>query len=77
VSMGGYRFTLAQLQEKVAQLEPAAMLAAFPDALAGQRLAGIAVDRDAVRAALSALGFNPLVANAFRVRRSSESRDRA
>lgn len=71
VSMGGYRFTLAQLQEKVAQLAPGAMLAAFPDALAGQRLAGIAVDRDAVRAGLAELGVNPLVANAFRARRSS------
>src|SRR5271163_1943093 len=34
VSMGGYRFILAGLQGAVSQLEPGAMLAAFPDGLA-------------------------------------------
>ncbi len=77
VSMGGYRFILAGLQETVSQLEPGAMLAAFPDGLAGQRLAGIAVRRDAIRDALEELGFNPLVINAFRPRRGSEARDAA
>jgi hypothetical protein len=75
VSMGGYRFILAGLQEAVSRLEPGAMLAAFPDGLAGQRVAGIAVHRDAIRDALAELGFNPLVINAFRVRR--ETRDAA
>ena len=65
VSMGGYRFILAGLQEAVSQLEPGAMVAAFPDGLAGQRVAGIAVHRDAIRDALAELGFNPLVVNAF------------
>ena len=77
VSMGGYRFILAGLQEAVSQLEPGAMLAAFPDGLAGQRVAGIAVHRDAIRDALAELGFNPLVINAFRPRRGGETRDAA
>ena len=59
------------------QLEPGAMLAAFPDGLAGQRVAGIAVRRDAIRDALAELGLNPLVINAFRPRRGGESRDAA
>jgi hypothetical protein len=77
VSMGGYRFILAGLQEAVSQLEPGAMLAAFPDGLAGQRVAGIAVRRDAIRDALAELGFNPLVINAFRPRRGGDARDAA
>jgi hypothetical protein len=77
VSMGGYRFILAGLQETVSQLEPGAMLAAFPDGLAGQRVAGIAVRRDAIRDALAELGFNPLVINAFRARRGGDARDAA
>jgi hypothetical protein len=77
VSMGGYRFILAGLQEAVSQLEAGAMLAAFPDGLAGQRVAGIAVHRDAIRDALAELGFNPLVINAFRPRRGGETRDAA
>jgi hypothetical protein len=77
VSMGGYRFPLARIQEAVSQLEPGAMLAAFPDGLAGQRLAGIAVRRDAIRAALAELGLNPLVVDAFRARRGGETRDAA
>ena len=77
VSMGGYRFILAGLQEAVSQLEPGAMLAAFPDGLAGQRVAGIAVHRDAIRDALTELGLNPLVINAFRPRRGGETRDAA
>jgi hypothetical protein len=77
VSMGGYRFILAALQEAVSRLEPGAMLAAFPDGLAGQRVAGIALHRDTVRDALAELGFNPLVINAFRPRRGGETRDAA
>ncbi len=59
VSMGGYRFILAGLQEAVSQLEPGAMLAAFPDGLAGQRVAGIAVRRDAIRDALASSASIP------------------
>jgi hypothetical protein len=77
VTMGGYRFITARLQETVSQLEPGAMVAAFPDSLAGQRVAGIAVHRDAIRDALTELGFNPLVVNAFRARRGGDARDAA
>jgi hypothetical protein len=77
VCMGGYRFITARLQETVSQLEPGAMVAAFPDSLAGQRVAGIAVRRDAIRDALAGLGFNPLVVNAFRARRGGDTRDAA
>jgi AMP-binding enzyme len=77
VSMGGYRFILAGLQDAVSQIEPGAMLAAFPDALAGQRVAGIAVRRHSIRDALAKLGFNPLVINAFRARRGGDARDAA
>jgi hypothetical protein len=77
VSMGGYRFSLARLQETVSQLESGARLAAFPDGLAGQRVAGSSTHRDAMRAALTELGFNPLVINAFRARRGGDARDAA
>jgi AMP-binding enzyme len=77
VCMGGYRFITARLQETVSQLEPGAMVAAFPDSLAGQRVAGVAVRRDAIRDALAELGFNPLVVNAFRARRDGEPRGAA
>jgi hypothetical protein len=77
VSMGGYRFIPAHIQETVSQLEPGAMLAAFPDGLTAQRLAGIAVHRDAIRNALAQAGFNPLVVDAFRARRGGHTRDAA
>jgi hypothetical protein len=77
VSMGGYRFIPARIQETVSQLERGAMLAAFPDGLTGQRLAGIAVHRDAIRDALAQAGFNPLVVDAFRARRGGGTRDAA
>jgi len=77
VGVGGYRFTLARLQEAVARIDPAAMIAAFPDALTGQRIAGMATRRDALAEALAAGGHNPLVAGAFRPRRSADSRNAA
>ena len=46
-----------------------AELAALPDALSGHRLAGNAIDRGAVQAALEQHGANPLIADAFRERR--------
>ena len=67
-SVGGYRFAVARLQEAVSRLDPAAKIAAFPDALTGQRLAGIAVGREQLQEALVQLGHNPLIVNAFRKR---------
>jgi non-ribosomal peptide synthetase component E (peptide arylation enzyme) len=70
VSVGGYRFTIRDLQDLAARLEPGGTLAALPDRLGGHRLAGSVRDRDGVREALERLGVNPLVAGAFRERRT-------
>jgi len=66
VSVGGCRFMLSKLQDTVSQIEPGAMIAAFPDGLTGQRIAGIAGKREEVQDALARLGHNPLVVDAFR-----------
>lgn len=42
VSVGGYRFVAASLQSTVLDLDTDATLAALPDVLCGQRLAGAA-----------------------------------
>ncbi len=68
VGVGGYRFPLRDLQEAVGQIDGAANIAALPDRLLGQRLVGDARERDAVQAALNAVGINPLIAAAFRDR---------
>jgi len=68
VGVGGYRFPLHDLQEAVGQIDRAANIAPLPDPLLGQRLVGHAGQRDAVQAALNAVGINPLVAAAFRDR---------
>jgi hypothetical protein len=70
VSVGGYRFCIRDLQDLAARLEPGGTLAALPDRLGGHRLAGSVRDRDSVRDALERLGINPLVAGAFRERRT-------
>jgi hypothetical protein len=77
VTVGGYRFVVAKLRDAVAGIDPSAMIAAFPDGLTGQRIAGAAARREDVQEALSALGLSPLVVNAFRPRRSSEARNAA
>ncbi len=64
VAVGGYRFALAELEERVRRTDSAAFVTALPDALAGHRLAGIAATDD-MRSALTALGVNPLLADAF------------
>ena len=69
VTVGGYRFVLRELQDLVARIDEAGSVAALPDTFAGQRLAGVAHDREAVRLALAALGANPLLVAAFRERR--------
>jgi hypothetical protein len=72
VSVGGYRFALRDLQALVAQVEDGSTLAALPDTLGGQRLAGSAADREAMQRALIALGANPLLVAAFRDRRATQ-----
>ena len=69
VSVGGYRFPLQRAcRTSSAGSTARATLAALPDPLVGQRLIGNAADRDAMQAALDAVGVNPLVAAAFRDR---------
>jgi hypothetical protein len=69
VGIGGYRFALHELQDLVNSVDSGAgPLAVLPDALAGQRLAGTATDRDAIRASLAKRGANPLLVGAFRER---------
>jgi hypothetical protein len=69
VSVGGYRFALRELQDLIGRFDADGVLAALPDRLAGQKLAGLAADQAAIRKALAGLGVNPLVGSAFRDRR--------
>nr|WP_249123634.1 MULTISPECIES: class I adenylate-forming enzyme family protein [unclassified Bradyrhizobium] len=68
MSVGGYRFLANDLQEWAKRLAQGAMLTALPDRLSGHRLAGRASDNARAREALSALGLNPLMVEAFRDR---------
>jgi hypothetical protein len=68
VSVGGYRFLSHDLQEWAKRLGQGALLTALPDRLCGYRLAGRAQDNARGREALSQLGLNPLMAEAFRDR---------
>jgi len=65
VSIGGYRFPLAQLADLAGRIERGANFTVTPDALLGQRLTGGAADTAAMVRALAAHGINPLVAAAF------------
>lgn len=67
-SVGGYRFSLHDLKEIAGRVDGAATIAALPDPLVGQHLIGNAADRDMMKAALNAVGVNPLVVAAFRDR---------
>jgi hypothetical protein len=67
VSVGGYRFMLAQVQELVGGINAApANIAVLPDGFAGHRLVGAAADVQAVQEALALHGANPLLGGAFR-----------
>ena len=65
VSVGGYRFVLGELEDVVRRANDGAFITALPDALAGHRLAGISSGTGELCAALTRLGVNPLVADAF------------
>lgn len=71
-AIGGYRVPLAAFQQIIAEIDPGATLAALPDALTGQRLAGRSGDDAALRRALMRRGVNPLVVGAFRERRAAD-----
>jgi hypothetical protein len=64
--IGGYRIAMAALQEVLGRADARGVLAALPDLLAGQKLAGAATDPARMRQTLAALGLSPLVSNAFR-----------
>ena len=68
MAVGGYRFLLQDLQEWAKRLGPGALLTALPDRLSGHRLAGRAQDNARAREALTELGLNPLMVEAFRDR---------
>jgi hypothetical protein len=68
MAVGGYRFLSNDLQEWARRLGQGALLTALPDRLSGHRLAGRAQDNARARKALSELGLNPLMVEAFRDR---------
>jgi hypothetical protein len=65
VSFGGYRFAVGELSSIIKSLDRSGTLAVRPDPLAGQRLAGTAANREAIRMALRGIGANPLLVEAF------------
>jgi hypothetical protein len=68
MAVGGYRFLSQDLQEWSKRLGQGALLTALPDRLSGHRLAGRAQDNARAREALTELGLNPLMVEAFRDR---------
>jgi hypothetical protein len=72
-AVGGYRFRQSEVDELIAQTDPNATIVALPDADLGQRLAGSAADREALRAKLQARGANPLITGAFQPRGGVEA----
>jgi hypothetical protein len=71
MTVGGYRFLAQDLQEWSKRLGQGALLTALPDRLSGHRLAGRAQDNARAREALTELGLNPLMVEAFRDRAAS------
>ncbi|MET0970853.1 MAG: class I adenylate-forming enzyme family protein [Tardiphaga sp.] len=72
MAVGGYRFLAQDLGEWARRLGDNTMLTALPDRLSGYRLAGRASDNARARDALTELGLNPLMVEAFRDRVTSE-----
>ena len=72
VAVGGYRFVADELNEWAKHLGPNAMLTAVPDRVNGYRLAGRASNNARARDAMTELGLNPLMIEAFRERTSAE-----
>lgn len=68
IAVGGYSFRQSELDAAVLAIDPHGTIAALPDAVLGQRLAGHSVDPATVAAQLAEAGFNPLLAGAFRPR---------
>jgi hypothetical protein len=72
MAVGGYRFLAQDLTEWAKRLGQNAMLTALPDRLSGYRLAGRASDNARARDALTELGLNPLMVEAFRDRAAAD-----
>jgi hypothetical protein len=72
MAVGGYRFLAQNLAEWAKRLGDNTMLTALPDRLSGYRLAGRAGDNARARDALTELGLNPLMVEAFRDRVTAE-----
>ncbi|HWV96408.1 MAG TPA: long-chain fatty acid--CoA ligase, partial [Xanthobacteraceae bacterium] len=68
LTVGGYRFQADDLDAWAKRLGEGTMLTALPDRLSGHRLAGRANDNARARGALTELGLNPLMIEAFRDR---------
>jgi acyl-CoA synthetase (AMP-forming)/AMP-acid ligase II len=64
-AIGGYRFRQSDIDTAVAAADTSAIIAALPDALLGQRLAGSAPHPAEAAAELQAQGVNALIAGAF------------
>ena len=62
-------FVLHDIEQLVRRANEGALLTALPDAVAGHRLAGICDEAEDVRTALTEIGVNPLLTDAFRDRR--------
>jgi hypothetical protein len=67
-AVGFYRFRQSEIDATLTAIDPSAVIAALPDALLGERLAGRARDSAVITAALEARGANALIAAAFRPR---------
>jgi hypothetical protein len=72
MAVGGYRFLAQDLGEWAKRLGDNAMLTALPDRISGYRLAGRASDNTRARDALTELGLNPLMIEAFRDRAAAD-----
>ncbi|MBY0382356.1 MAG: acyl--CoA ligase [Xanthobacteraceae bacterium] len=70
-SVGGYRFRNDDLDQWARRLPSGTVLMAVPDQLNGFRIAGRSGENARARGALSELGLNPLMTEAFRQRESS------
>ncbi len=68
VTVGFYRFRQDDIDAAVAAADPDAIIAALPDALLGQRLAGSAPNPADIAAQLQERGVHALIAGAFRLR---------
>lgn len=75
-AVGGYRFALGGIEALLRNADPAAFVTALPDALAGQRFAGMSGSGGDLRRKLQGLGANPLLAEAFADRPNPRPPDR-